>query len=341
MEPSGTYGDPLRWLFSRQGVTVYRLSPKRVHDSAEVYDGVPSLHDAKAAYQIGRLHLAGVSRPWEARTEQRRELAAHIAVLHLYQERLQSSRSRLEAQLSRHWPELAGILDLGSVTLMTLVAEYGSALEVASHAEEARRLMRRCGRSALRQEKMDAVLAAAGQTLGMPCIEAEKVLMQTLARDMLENHRAVQRLEQALAAQVEAEITLKRMAPVVGQVSAAVLVAALGSPQEYPNAGSYLKSQGLNLKERSSGKLVGQLKITKRGPGIARQYLYFAALRWIYRDPVIRAWYQRKVERDGGHKGKAIVALMRKLAKALWHVAQSGSFDSRKLFNGTALTRGA
>ena len=116
-----------------------------------------------------------------------------------------------------------------------------------------------------------------------------------------------------------------------------MLVSTQGRPQDYPDAGSYLKSLGLNLKERSSGKFQGQLKITKRGPGIARLYLYFAALRWLYRDPIIQAWYQRKVARDGGHKGKAIVAIMRKLAKALWYVAQGVAFDSRKLFNLKAL----
>jgi transposase len=337
MEPSGTYGDPLRWLFVTHGVVVYRLSPKRVHDSAEVFDGVPSLHDAKAAYQIGRLHLDGVSRRWEERSEQRRELAAQIALLKLYQERLQSSRSRLEAQLSRHWPELPGMLALGTVTLMSLVATYGSPAQVAAHAEEARRLMHRSSGGGLRREKIEGVLEVARYTLGMPCLEAERVLLQTLAQDMLDNHRAVQQAEQVLAAQVEADTTLSRMAPVVGKTSAAVLINALGQPQDYPEAGSYLKSLGLNLKERSSGNFQGQLKITKRGPGIARRYLYFAALRWIYRDPIVQAWYQRKVARDGGRKGKAIVAIMRKLAKALWYVAQGAVFDSRRLFNLKAL----
>ena len=42
MEPSGTYGDPLRCLFLECGVEVYRVSPKRSHDAAEVYDGVAS-----------------------------------------------------------------------------------------------------------------------------------------------------------------------------------------------------------------------------------------------------------------------------------------------------------
>ena len=54
MEPSGTYGDALRGYLTGLGLVVYRVSPKRVHDAAEVYDGVPSLHDAKSAYLIGR-----------------------------------------------------------------------------------------------------------------------------------------------------------------------------------------------------------------------------------------------------------------------------------------------
>jgi len=341
MEPSGTYGDALRWLFVTHDVAVFRLSPKRVHDSAEVFDGVPSLHDAKAAYQIGRLHLDGVSRRWEDRCEQRRELAAQIAVLKLHQERLQSGRNRLEAQLSRHWPELPRVLDLGSVTLMSLVARYGSPAQVVAHAEAARQLMRRSGGGALRREKSEGVIEMAQQTLGVPCLEAERALLKTLAQDLLENHRAVQQAEQALAAQVDADATLSWLASVVGKTSAAVLVSTQGSPQDYPDAGSYLKSLGLNLKERSSGKFQGQLKITKRGPGIARLYLYLAALRWLYRDPIIQAWYQRKVARDGGHKGKAIVAIMRKLAKALWYVAQGRPFDSHKLFNRKALAMAA
>ncbi len=193
MEPSGTYGDALRWLFVTHGVAVYHLSPKRVHDSAEVFDGVPSLHDAKAAYQIGRLHLEGVSRRWEERSEQRRALTAQVAVLNLHQERVQSSRNRLEAQLPRHWPELPGILDLGTVTLMSLVAAYGSPAQVVAHAEEARRLMHRSSGGALCREKREGVLEAARQTLGMPCVDAERMLLQTLAQDLLDNNREGQR----------------------------------------------------------------------------------------------------------------------------------------------------
>ena len=59
MESSGTYGDALRWQLRHLGATLYRVSAKRVHDAAEVFDGVPSLHDPKAADIIAELRQLG------------------------------------------------------------------------------------------------------------------------------------------------------------------------------------------------------------------------------------------------------------------------------------------
>ena len=118
----------------------------------------------------------------------------------------------------------------------------------------------------------------------------------------------------------------------------AVVVSRAGDPREYASASSLVKSVGLNLKERSSGKYKGQLKITKRGPGVCRYYLYLAALRMIQDDPVVGAWYRKKVARDGGKvKNKAVIAVTRKLVEALWHVARGEPFDSRRLFDTSKL----
>ena len=75
------------------------------------------------------------------------------------------------------------------------------------------------------------------------------------------------------------------------------------------------------------------MKITKRGPGVARHYLYFAALRLIRRDPEIRRWYQARIQRPGAMRGKSVIAVMRKLAQGLWHVARGERFEAGKLFN--------
>ncbi len=337
MEPSGTYGDALRHTLTEQGLAVYRVSPKRVYDAAEIYDGVPSLHDAKAAYLIGRLHLDGVSTLWEELSVSRRDHHALIAELDLYQIQYQANLNRLEAHLSRHWPEVIQLLDLSTVSLQSLLAEYGAPQQVAQHREAAARLLQRIGRGFLRAEKVQQVLDSSATTLGLPCTEEERHLLQLLGQELLRTHQALLAIKQRIAQVVEDDPVLTCMAAVVGKTTSLVLETTQGTPLDYPDPQSFLKGLGLNLKEHSSGKHAGQLKITKRGPGKARKYLYFAALRWSYKDPVIAAWYQHKVKRDGGLKCKAIVALMRKLAMALWYVARGEAFDSRKLFNVQAL----
>ena len=341
MEPSGTYGDGLGWLLREAGIPLYRLSPKRVHDAAEVYDGVPSLHDAKAAYLIGRLHLQGVSQRWPAPSAQRRELMARLSRLSLLKERQQAGLNRLEAHLSRHWPESLSLMGLGSVSLHALMAQYGDAESVRTDPEGAEALLRRIGHAGLSVEKIRALLVSAEHSVGVPCLEAERVLLQWLAADINQTHRQLREVEHALEQRVEQTPELSERGEVLGKVTAAVLSGALGSPQSYPDTGSYLKAMGLNLKERSSGKHQGQLKITQRGPSVARFYLYFAALRLIARDPTVQRWYALKTHRPGALKNKTVIELMRQLAKALWHVARGARFAPEKRFNLRAVAEAA
>lgn len=145
MESSGVYGDALRWQLHQRGIGVYRVSAKRVHDSAEVYDGVPSLHDAKATELIAKLHWAGCSARWDILPEARRDQLAELRRLRQAKAGAQAERSRLEALLARHWPELPHLLGLGSASLLRLVASYGAPAALALLAHPARALLRDTG----------------------------------------------------------------------------------------------------------------------------------------------------------------------------------------------------
>ena len=331
IEPSGTYGDPFRALAQSAGLRVYRVSPKRCHDYAEVYDGVPSTHDGKSAVLLGRLYLEGFSTEWSAESEAQRELAAAVREVTLYQAEAQRHLGRLEAYLARHWPELPSLLGLQSATLLELLMTYGDPDEVVRSAEASRALMRRVGR--LSSNKIDRILASATATIGIAMIAAERRLMQTFAREMRRARQALRAAKQRVEQLSESSPVIRELARPLGVMTAAVLVVEVGDPRHSVAAASYRKAFGLNLKVRSSGKLKGQLRITKRGSSVARQWLYFAVLRLLKKDAVMRAWYERKIQRDGGLKMKALIALMRKLAGALWHVARGQAFDSRKLFD--------
>ena len=73
--------------------------------------------------------------------------------------------------------------------------------------------------------------------------------------------------------------------------------------------------------------------ITRRGSGRSRRWLYFAVLRLLQKDKIVKCWYDKKVNRDGGLKMKGLVAIMRKLVKALWYVARGEEFDTGKMFD--------
>ena len=338
MEPSGTYGDALRAAIGEAGVDVFRVNPKRSHDAAEVYDGVPSLHDAKSAAIVAKLHLDGASEPWPLQSEQERALSAALRVLEVYQKQFQRNRNRLEALLARHWPELPRVLDLGSATLLELLSEFPSPREVVARRAEAEALMHRVGGPFLKEEKVLAVLDQAEHSFGLEPTAEERRTLRAIAIEARRCQKAANAEKKRVEKLTEHESSAQRMGVVVGKTTAAVLVAAVGNPERYESTSAYQKALGLNLKEKSSGKHQGALHITKRGPGVARLFLYLAALRMLSREPIIRAWYAKKVARQGGTaKSKAVVAIMRKLAQALWHVARGAEFQAHRLFDVSRL----
>ena len=334
MEPTGTYGDAVRWQFVKRGIAVYQVNPKHTHDQSESFDGVPSSHDAKAACIIADLHIRGRSQPWSNSSIEQRDLRGLINELEIYQKIHHANLNRLTALLIRHWPELETIMDIKTISILSLLSEYGDPQQVFQHPEEALALLNKKGRMKLRAEKFQAILDSAENTLGVPCSPGEHDYIKQLATDLLRTNKACADVKKRMAKLTDKREDLTELIAFCGNVTAVAFVALLGDLGQYSNTDSLIRAMGLTLKERSSGNKKGQLSITKRGSGKVRFYLYWLALRSIQRDPIIKAWYDRKVARDGGRKkGRAIVAVMRKLAKALYYVAQGSQFDSQKLFN--------
>jgi transposase len=332
MESSGTYGDVLRHQLIAQGIAVFRVSGKRTHDAREVYDGVPSLHDAKSAAIIAKLHLDRASSPWLPMSEDKRRLKAAIALMDDHRESHQRIIHQLESWLARYWPELTTLLELGSATLLAVLARLGGPGDVAREPDKARKLLLGMSHRLMKVDKVEAVLASAQHSVGLEMLNEERATLMALAA---EAHRALRAFKAAKHRVEElSEGTIAAtLAPVVGKATAAVLLSELGDPRDYAAARAYVKAFGLNLKEKSSGKFQGKLKLTKRGSGRARQWLWLATHRWRSKDRFAEAWHQSKVRRDGGFRSKATIALMRKLAKALYHVARGAAFDSHLLFD--------
>jgi len=335
VESTGTYGDALRQALSDAGIEVHRVRSTASSDYAEIFDGVPSQHDGKDAAVLAELAAAGKSQPWpcQPRSSEEGTLHGEVVWMDTQQDILQLWLGRMEALLGRHWPEATGVLPLTSGTLRRVLEEYGGPGALAQDPQAAEKLAP-WGKRFLKPEKIERLLAAARTTAGVRMSAADQELMRRIAHEAREAQTKIDRSKKILEQATQKNETLQRMAQAVGRVTACVLWTTLGDPREYSCPAAYRKGLGLNLRERSSGKHQGHLKITKRGPSLARRWLYFSALRAIQRGAV-RNWYERKKERDQGRGGKGVVAVMRKLALAVYAVAaRNEQFDPGRLFPG-------
>jgi transposase len=333
MESSGTYGDALRQSMSDAGLNVHRVSSKATHDWSEVFDGVPSQHDGKDAGVVAELCAMGKSVPWpmDRPDELEQELGYWVDQLDAANRVQQVWIGRLESRLARHWPEVCGLMKLSSVTLLKALKKWASPAALGADPGAAATLGR-FSYQLLSDETIDRLVREARQSVGVRMNVWEERRMRDDAGRALAAHRQKRAADRRLKELSKRHERIPAIAAVVGWSTACVLWVCLGDPRRYSSAGAYRKAMGLNLAERSSGMYQGELHISKRGKALPRRYLYFAALRYVSKEPVKR-WYLEKKRRDGQEGMRGVVAVMRKLPLAIHAAAQGEAFDAARLFN--------
>src|SRR5580704_4780322 len=165
MEPTGTYGDALRQALERAHLQVHRVSPKNASDFAEVFDGVPSQHDGKDAAVVAELAAQNRSWPWPmaVATEVEQELAYQVDWLDGQRRQMMLWCGRVEALLSRHWPEATRVVPLCSATLLHCLRKYGGPSDLGAATDGLERVQA-WGGSRLTEEKARALVDGARET---------------------------------------------------------------------------------------------------------------------------------------------------------------------------------
>ena len=333
MESSGTYGDALRQALADGKILVSRVSNKAAHDYAEIFDGVPSQHDGKDAAVIAELAALGKARPWgyQPPSEWDQELIYWVEWMVTQRQILTGWQGRLEGLVARHWPEATRVLKLSSAVLLRVLKHYGDPAGLAADPDAVGRLAG-WGRSYLGSEKAQRLVEEARSSVGVRVGQWRRHQIQVYGREALTARQRIKEAERRLRALAVGNRVLEAQGAVVGIPTACVLWASTGDPRDYHAAAAYRKAMGLNLKERSSGAYQGQLRISKRGSARTRQWLYFAALRLVQRNEV-QPWYEARKARKGDEAQKVVVAVMRKLAMALYHIGVKGeTFEPQRLF---------
>jgi transposase len=338
MEPTGVYGDALRYQLRARDFAVFQVDPKRIHDAATVLDGTASQHDPKSCTLIAFLHAQGISKPWRERSAEERRARVLLKEHQMYAAPEMALYNELEAMSSACWPELNRLMDHALRWPVELLARYPGprAVRAAPSAEIEAHLVK-VSRGALSKEQIEGVLRSAKSTAGEKLELEEEAFMSKVCVSILEQRQKLKELSSRMQALTESNAELCSIRNVVGPAATLALLALIGRPSSYGSAGALEKACGLNLKERSSGMKRGQLSISKRGPARVRQLLYLAALRFVRENELARSWYQNRTAYKGGVKVKAIVAVMRKLLRAVFHVARGVPFDATKLFDARRL----
>lgn len=345
LEPSGSYAAGFIERIQRaEGLELRQMRGKKTRDSKENYDNVPSMHDSKATDVMARIHMGGGSSAWRPRPKRQQNLKAAAKRVGRLKKQRNEERQRMEAELGAYWPELLGQLSPKSTTALKLLLEFGTPRQVAERPEAARALIARVSRQRIGPAKRRAIVEGARQSGGAePCQEII-VYIQEIAERLLELKTKVRKVRRRIAQLIEEDEVAERMAQLVGPAATASLLGEVGDPTDFEVAAAYEKAAGLNLVEDTSGRQ-GQhdpedetppMHISKRGSSRVRKYLFLAAQRHIRRCPIAQAWYQHKVDQHRGCRRPekiALVAIMRKLSRALYHIGRGADYDGSKLFD--------
>jgi len=342
-ESTGSYGDPLRQSLADAGLVVHQVRTKLTHDYAEIFDGAPSQHDGKDAAVIADLLSQGRSTLWDFpnATDEEREMSYLVTKLIDSHKELERLQGRLEGLSSRHWPGITKILPLTSLTLLKLFHHYGGPGTLRADRDAAANIRRfSCGR--IDGERAERVIRCASSTCGVRQGLWEFQYVKDVATAMLDIHQGTKRYKKRLAELIGAScVELQRLSKILGVATAAVVWCRIGHPARFHCADAWVKSMGLNLVENSSGEYQSDVRISKRGDSETRRWLFLSALRWV-QEPEVKPWYQRKKMQTGVRirgeatkrtGGKAVIAVLRKLMKGIWHaLVREAPFDPKILF---------
>jgi transposase len=160
------------------------------------------------------------------------------------------------------------------------------------------------------------------------------MVMQHVAQEAVETFQRL-RAARKMLEELVGEDAPETLTKLIGTATTGLLIGLGLDPRKSASPAAFVKGLGLNLTiDQSGSSKRGRERISKRGHGLARKWLYLATMRLTQNEPIAKAWYQKARRRMAGCSCvKPMVALMRKLEKGIWLVARGAEFDAEKLFN--------
>jgi transposase len=290
LESTGSLWEPLYDALTQSGYSVLLCNP---HQTAS---WAASLGLRAKTDGIDAQTLAGWARASSVPDETVQALRALTRARRDLVENRSAARQRLHDELVTVFPELVTHLpdraDLCAPAVLRLLGVYSSAQTLAqADLDDVARVLaesseRRGGRAQAKALQELARHSAASTR----AVAARAVVVRTLALHLLDLQTRIAELEAALAGLLRGDPPsqqLQAQVPGLGPLWAATIRAELGDVSRFARVDQVVAYAGLGPRTHDSGRLAGQRRLSKRGPGALRST-------W-------RPWSRCASGRSGGH----------------------------------------
>ena len=328
-ESTGPYAEPLVHYLAHKQVKIVQVNPMHTKKMKEVNDNSPLKTDEKDPRVIADIirlgHTLSIIVP--------EGNAAYLRRLNNARERHVGEQTALLNQLQQLvfliFPEFKTVLkNMKGKTAQYILKRYTTPERIAAVSKEVLgEEMRKRSMGKFGIQAAESLIGLARQTVGIKeglggiLMDLRHILMQL-------------EVEVRFLAEIEAELgaTLQRI-PFSGRllsikglgiVSVVGIIGEVGDFSKFSTQSEIMKLAGLDLYEISSGKRKGQRRISKRGRGLLRKILFYAAIQMIRKNGIMYDYYARLTGR-GMERMRALIAVSRKLLRIIHAIVGDNS----------------
>ena len=330
-ESTGSYGEPLFYFLLQKGVKLVQVNPYHTKQFKELDDNTPLKSDTKDPKVIADLvahgHYLSVNLPTGNSARLRRLTKSRESLI---KDRT-SKYNRLQQLIQILFSEIKKVIKSSkSKTLKYLMMKYTTPERIQRLSKERLcKILKKESRGNYGMKQAEELIEYAKCSVGVK--EGSDELVMEIRQILM----LIEMLDKFIdEIEMKMEKILKRIPysanllsnKGIGIITVAGIIGEVLDFNRFRNQSAIIKYAGLNLYEMSSGKHYGIRRITKRGRGLLRKLLYFAAINTVKKGGIMHDYYKHLVETNGMIKKKALIAVSKKILSLMNAEARDNTF---------------
>jgi transposase len=340
MEPTGHYWKCMAYFLQDQGYKPVLVNPFHVSRTKEVMENTKSKTDLKDSKLIGLMVKEGKFLEPLLLTGAYADLRELTKTRHIIIKETTSAKIRLIALIDEFIPEYNTCIKTIACKTSLLLLKTFSLLTLKSNflEQEKINLIVKTSRGQINIKKAKEIVDRLSDSIG---VNEGSNGVQLRVKILLEQLEIYQKQRDEIDACIKVKLSetdehliLLTMRG-VGIITAAEFLGQTGPLKNFSNAKKLEKLAGLDLSEKSSGKIFGRKSFSKRGRDLLRHALYKITIAAIAHDNELKQLYQYKINVLKKTKMVAIGSTMVKVLRTIFGIIKSKSqYDGKKVCAG-------